>query len=129
MIKEIEITPFSKIKTDKQETIDKAIAEGFTVTDIPVNTNDYKEDGSDRPENIAKAKAEIDRKVSQDKIDEEENRPNLISNLLDNPLNKMNEQALKILPYDQLAEHFNYTVNTPNRLKAEEKARRALDEV
>ena len=53
----------------------------------------YKGDDSDRPETIRKKQAEIDRKTEQDKIDTNENIPNIIKSLKDPSNDYYNEKT------------------------------------
>lgn len=107
----IEIDVFHDIETNLKSVVDKAIAAGLTVTEITKNPNDYKADGSDRPEVIAAKKAKVDQKKAQDKINEEENRPILIKSILENERNKKKETTLKNMKYDLLAEHHDELAN------------------
>lgn len=114
-MKEIKISPLNSIITDDQETIDKAISEGLVVTDI-LDTNSYKKDGSDRPENIGKEQREIQRKIEQDRINETENKPNILQSLKDLPNNFKTEAERELMTWEELSDYHSKVVDYPHRV-------------
>jgi len=88
-MKKIKINDVFFIETDADTTE----YEGkYEIEEIPKGINDYKPDGSDRPEAIRQKIAEIAQKNAQEKIDREINKP-AISKSLENLSDNFKEES------------------------------------
>lgn len=130
-MKKIIIDSFHNLITNDQTNIDKAITDGLTVEDIPVDPNIYKSDGSDRPEIIAKIQAETARKAEQDKIDATVNKPNIIAELKkpENEFyNDKTEAERDAMDWNTLSDYHSQMVLKKNRISELMKLKGEADE-
>jgi hypothetical protein len=112
----IKIDSFHYIKTNKQETIDKAITDGLTVTPIPDDPNAYPEDDTGRVGHITQSMKDI-HKAEQDNVNENENRPRIISTLDDLPYHERTKVQYDAFAYDVLSDYFTLMISKQNHIK------------
>ena len=112
-MKKIKIHAFNFIRTNIQATIDKAIIEGFTITDILVHdrTAIDAQIEADRIQGIVDAKAE------QDLINDTENKPRIISALDDIPYHERTKAQYDGFTYEILRSYFTLMVGKQNHIK------------
>lgn len=105
----IEVNKFKSVETNNQDIIDQAINDGFTVIEMLPDPNNYKEDGSDRPEFVSQAVKDAV-KAEQDNINDIENRPVIIASLDEIPYQELTKAEYEVLPFDQLTEYHSKMV-------------------
>lgn len=110
-MKLIKINEFSFIETDDQSLINRATLNNLTIIDIPKNPNDYKPDGSDRPETIKKIR-DMNSLLEVQKEANEESRIKIIRELLVHINNKKDETELKQMRFSDLSDYANTIFNS-----------------
>ncbi len=110
-LKLIKINEFSFIETDDQSLINRATLNNLTIIDIPKNPNDYKPDGSDRPETIKKIR-DMNSLLEVQKEANEESRIKIIRELLVHINNKKDETELKQMRFSDLSDYANTIFNS-----------------
>jgi hypothetical protein len=98
-MKRIKINDAFFIETDADT---KEYEGKYEIEEIPKNPNDYKPDGSDRPETIRERISLESQKREQENIDEEINKPTIIKDLKGKT--DKTEKELKSMSYTDLVE-------------------------
>lgn len=115
-LKKIKTNDFPFVETDDENTILRAKGK-YKITEIPKNPNNYKEDGSDRPEVIRQDKAEITQKQEQDRINAEINRPNLLKDLEKLPHHFKTKTEYEAMAFEELAEYHSKIQQKPHLIE------------
>jgi hypothetical protein len=113
-MKRIKINDAFFIETDADT---KEYEAKYEIEEIPKNPDDYKPDGSDRPETIQKKLAEESQKKEQDRINETVNRPNLLQSLKQMPHNYSTEAEREAMSFEELVEYHSNVMHLPHIIR------------